>query len=358
MRDLTWTAGLNVFVSTFRPKVFLHFVHSGMARKTILIPTAIALILLIGLLFMDAVYLKRMTWLEYGTRTEIATQPKPSPTLKLSSTEYMLSRLRTKPSDNQTFIYAITQQTGRKNAMCISGTRMYRLTDEAVHQAMVEHVFAHSDPDIFIYGFHRPENRTNFRALFQLYGDRLIAFEIGDMPSPNATELEEMYYFPRANLQVNQHICHDNLLRPYVRQYRDRDYDVIMKTRPDMLYESPVNMSLFATDPFLPEKVFFVPPPHNVGKGRVLALDPPEGASFWKNGGFGINDQCVLASPYMMDILMHTLYGFLEHVNQTNFRIFREIRLYHYLVEYLQIRAIRADFNYSLSRGAGDKGRG
>ena len=364
-------------------------------HRTVLILTVLAFVLLLMLLSMDAFYLKQSSAIETGglsgttastvpasmavspMRTFPPTRTRSQPTLSKptqtsaftpsstpkepapNSLEYMLSQMKPKPSDSGSFIYTTSKQTGRRNAICISGTRMYRLTDEAVHQAMVEHVFAHSDPDIFIYGFDKPDNPMNYTTLFQFYGDRLVAFEIGNI-APGTTELEELHYFQHANLQINQHVCYDNLLRPHVRLYRRNNYEVIMKARPDMLYESPVNMTLFATDPYLPEKVFFVPPPHNVWTtGAVTTLPPPEGATRWGNGRLGINDQCMIASPYMMDHLMHTLYGFMEHLSEPDFHeMFREIRLYGYLIEHLKFRALRADFKYTLSRGPGDHGWG
>ena len=258
------------------------------------------------------------------------------------------------------YIYAPTRARNaaglnRTNAICISGSRVHKLLLPQVAEAFKTLVLQNNNPDIFIYAFYdfEKDGPFNITQLMELYGEWIVGFHIKGWDEVEQQRLEVLkmhhgIHIIQASLFANIHDCHHGLLRPYYMNIRGgRKYDVIMRARPDMIYQNAVDMSLYQ----LPasEMKIYTPPSHNSWKpGDPVSQqpwDPENGILLW-GGMQGINDQCYLGSHFTMDLYTSVIYSWIHEFGN---RAGPELNLYSYS-ERFHLAIKRANFRYDLVR--------
>lgn len=254
---------------------------------------------------------------------------------------------------NGQFFYDSRVLTNRTNAICITGSRMEKLWNKDVFATFQDHVLTVSDPDIFLYGYYDPS--LDLEKLFENLKDRLVTAVL--MPIRDSTFYHETVtlYKPLTHpierdnsfsvLRLH-HVCHDNLVMKHAVQ-RGFPYDVIVRARPDMFYQSPLNLTLLSTNQFLPELALYsvAPPSHGHDRQAKNAI------VYWGNAP-GINDQFMAGSTPTMEMFAQFLYTMIRdpmYKPGQPRNDFVEAVIYEQVVK-LGIKMKYADFHYDLHR--------
>lgn len=150
-----------------------------------------------------------------------------------------------------------------------------------------------------------------------MFGDRLAGFVLTPYTDEQKETIERYMNIisnvkhNQMNILYSQHQCHDLLLNPYMKLVKKNPYDVIMRSRPDILYRTPIDLKAYNTDIFMPKLTLYSPPSANACTVilmlgiDILMLGIPtdvtkmrkeDGVLIWFTNVKGINDQIIIGS--------------------------------------------------------------
>ena len=246
----------------------------------------------------------------------------------------------------------------RPYAACVSGHKVEDMLKPNVYESIMQHLVNGNDTDLFVFAYYdnRPGSQFDIEHFATIYRDHLMAFIIQPWTEEHYRETETFdIYHDMTRPQLGYvamlsgiQTCHHSLLRPHVVNVRSgREYSVVMRTRPDVIYETPVRLE---DRVIIPTTAFAIvtPPSHNSWKpADPVGQRSEDGFLVWKDqgGALGINDEIFMGGPLIMDVLTSVLYGWMrsgdcqKHVPSICF---------HTYGLKLQLKVDRADFKYSL----------
>lgn len=328
----------------------------------VLIYTALAFFLLVGFVFLvclqwnplPGLYTTISGPISSGLTSESPSGPLPGTPTSHPLSFVLISETPPQPTSpppfkrldaNGNFYYDSRASTNRTNAICITGSRMHRLWDDTIFDALEKFVLNVSNPDLYLYGYYDAFDQDK---LLSKLGKFIRSAVLKPVSSPAVGQITDFYkplthWMERDNaysILKLHHLCYDGLVVKEVEE-RGFEYDVIMRARPDMLFQSPVNMSHFSTNQYLPELVLYTFGDIREGK-RVPVI-------YW-GATPGLSDQWSAGSARSMEIFANFLYTMMKEPSSGTNR-FIEASIYEQAVKKFGMTLKTPDFDYVLSRG-------